>query len=114
MALPGLADHPKFRKLVKLLNLPVPYAWGLLECLWSVGYASGNPVIGDAADVELAAQYPGQPGTLCDALVTCRLLDVNTDGHYEIHDLIENAPDYVKARIRMRKRRASNMRKPSE
>src|SRR5262249_24609460 len=86
---------------------PVRYAWGLLECLWSVGYASGNPVIGDATDVELAAQYPGEPGTLFEALFACRFIELTTDGCYQIHDLIDNAPDYVKARIRMRKRRAN-------
>jgi hypothetical protein len=80
MALPGFPEHPKFRTLVKLLGLPVPYAWGLLECLWAVGYASGNPVIGDAADIELAAQFPGEPGTLFDALLTCRLIDETGDG----------------------------------
>jgi hypothetical protein len=92
MALPGFPEHPKFRKLVKLLGVPIPHAWGYLECLWSVGYASGNPVVGDAFDVELAAQYPGEPGTLLDALLACRLIDRLDDGRYQIHDLMDNAP----------------------
>ncbi|HZZ77238.1 MAG TPA: ATP-binding protein [Gemmataceae bacterium] len=38
MARPGLQKHPKFRRLVRMLNVPVPHALGYLECLWEVTY----------------------------------------------------------------------------
>jgi hypothetical protein len=99
MARPGLKSHPKFRRLVHLLREPVPHVWGYLECLWEVAYQSGDPVIGDALDIELAAEYPGEPGKLCQALLDCRLLDQLEDGRIQIHDLHENAPEYVKKRF---------------
>jgi hypothetical protein len=62
MARPGLMIHPKFRRLVHVLQEPVAHVVGYLEMMWHVGYESGNAVLGDAVDVELAAQYPGAPG----------------------------------------------------
>src|SRR4051812_26885101 len=62
MARPTLRQHPKFRRLCHLLAVPVPHALGYLECMWSVGYQCGDPVLGDATDVELAAEWPGEPG----------------------------------------------------
>jgi hypothetical protein len=66
--------------------------------MWEVGYQNGQPVLGDALDVELAAQFPGEPGRLCKALLECRLIDQLEDGRLQIHDLHENAPNYVKDR----------------
>jgi hypothetical protein len=71
MARPGLQKHPKFRRLVALLGVPVPHGVGYLECLWEVSYECGNPAIGDVFDVELAAQWPGERGKLCEALTNC-------------------------------------------
>src|SRR5262245_15611804 len=112
MARPGLHVHPKFRRLVHLLNEPEAHCRGYLECLWEVGYEAGNPVLGDATDVELAARYPGAPGRLCKALLECRLIDDVTDvsvtsvtpvtavTRYQIHDLFDHAPEYVRDRAR--------------
>ena len=99
MARPGLRAHPKFRRLLHLLQEPAPHVRGYLEYLWEVGYEAGNPVIGDALDIELAAEYPGEPGKLCKALLDCRLIDRLEDGRFQIHDLLENAPEYVKKRL---------------
>src|SRR5689334_11616671 len=101
MARPGLQKHPKFRRLVHTLQLPVPYVVGLLECLWDVAYECGDPILGDVIDVELAAQWPGDPGTFCEALLMCGgegragFIDHREDGMYAVHDLFHHAPEYV-------------------
>jgi hypothetical protein len=100
MGRPGLQKHPKFRRLVHTLKLPTPYALGLLECLWDTAYERGDARVGDSIDVELAAQWPGDPGTLCEALLKCGgkghsgFID-ERDGIFYIHDLADHQPSYV-------------------
>jgi hypothetical protein len=110
MPRPTLFDHPKFHRLVHLLGLPEPHVLGHLEYLWRVGYSTGNPVIGDAINVELLAKWTGQRGALVAALAdpAVRFLDTLPDGQYAIHDLHENAPDYVQQRTA----RESERKKP--
>ena len=118
MARPGLIEHPKFKRLVYLLHLPEPYVLGLLEFLWRVGYQCGDPRIGDSLDVELVTKWPGEPGQLCQALLDCggpgRAGFIEPvpgeDNVYQIHDLHDHAPDYVKARYRMEKHRRRGKR----
>jgi hypothetical protein len=100
MARPGLTIHPKFRRLVHVLQEPVPHVVGYLECLWMVGYENGEALVGDALDVELAAQYPGERGNLFRALLDCRWIDDLGNGKYAIHDLFDHAPEYVQGRAR--------------
>jgi len=113
---PTLFDHPKFHRLVHILALPEPYVLGHLEYLWRVGYASGNPFIGDSLDVEIAAKWKGERGVLTRALLEVRLLDEISENQFRIHDLHDNAPDYVRSRARQeaqrkRQRQASLERK---
>lgn len=99
MPKPSLFDHPKFKRLVRRLALPAPYVLGHLEYLWRVGCSTGNPVIGDDLDIELAAEWQGESGVLAAALVEERFVDRRLeDGRLEIHDLFENAPEYVARR----------------
>jgi hypothetical protein len=113
MARPGLSKHPKFRRLVKMLNAPMPHVRGYLELLWEVAYENGNPVIGDATDVALACEYPGKPDDILQALLSCGgeghsgFIDPVEDspGRYEIHNLFDHAPDYVKGRMEREVRR---------
>jgi hypothetical protein len=100
MPRPTLFDHPKFHRLVYILGLPEPHVLGHLEFLWRVGYASGNPVVGDELDVELAAKWSGERGALAAALEQVRFIDRLEDGQLEIHDLLENAPKYVPDRAK--------------
>jgi len=80
-------------------------AIGTLECLWRGPYDSGDPLIGTSEAVEHAAHWKGKKGELTDLLVKCGLIDVTPRG-YEVHDLLDHAPDYVKKRkIREDKRR---------
>lgn len=98
MARPGLMIHPKFRRGVYLLRCSPALLRGSLECIWDVAYENGDPLIGDAVDVELAAHWQGEPGRLCEVLVEAGFLD-QTENGYEVHDLYDHAPDYVQRRL---------------
>ncbi len=100
MARPGICKNVKFKRLVKTLDLPRPYVLGLLEVLWSVAYESGRPIIGNSEDIEIAAEWPGNPGEFFGAMRDGRWIDSvdGADDLWEIHDLLENAPDYVRKR----------------
>ncbi len=102
MAKPGLREHPKFLRLLYLTGVPESHAVGYLTCLWDSCYATGEPLVGDSLDVELAACFPGEPGTLTKALVDCRFIDEVSPGRFAVHDLTANAPRYVVQRIRRR------------
>lgn len=100
MARLTLDRNVKFKVLVKRLALPRPYVRGLLETLWDVAHECGNPIIGDADDIEVAAEWPGERGLLLAALRDGRWIDELEDGRFEIHDYWDHAPAYVKDRRR--------------
>ncbi len=114
MARPGLRINVKFKRAQRMLNIPAPHLHGHLETLWEVCYEDGNPVIGDAAAVEAAAEWVGDDDALFKALLNCGgkgragFIEL-VEGHddcYQIHQLAENSPEYVRAR-----RRAAEQRK---
>ena len=99
MGRPGLDKHPKFRRLVHMLSVPRSHVRGYLECMWETTYETGDPVLGDETDVELAADWPGQPGLLVKALSECGgsrpgFIE-SVDSRWQVHDLFDHAPDYV-------------------
>src|SRR5438067_449769 len=98
MARPGFENHPKFLRLIHILRVPEPHALGYCECMWRVAYQNGDAVLGDGLAVELAAKFPGKPGTLVKALVKVGLIDALMGGKYAVHDLLDHAPEYVAGR----------------
>lgn len=96
MGRPGLSQNRKFRRLALLLKSEA-LARGHLELLWDCAYEAGNERIGDAVDVELAAQWKGAPGELARALIQTGLLD-EQDGVFVVHDFWHHAPAYVRKR----------------
>lgn len=112
MARPGFLTHPKFRRLCHILREPAPHVLGYLEMMWSVGYENGTPYLGDKTDVELACHWPGEHGELHSALLACNLIDDLGDGTYQTHDLVDNAPAYVRNRMRMREQRERERQAP--
>lgn len=102
MARPGLLKHRKFIRLSRILRSRYR-AYGVLGLLWEAGYESGEPIIGDEADVEAVCDWDGEPGELVAALQSCGgagpgfivLLD---DGRFEVHDFWTHAPTYVRRR----------------
>lgn len=105
MARPTLKEHFKFKRLCRVLGLPIPYVIGHLECMWHVGYGSGDPFLGDSISVEAAAEWVGESGKLCSALLDCGFIDQDEAGNYLIHDLHDHAPDYVAKRFKREQQR---------
>jgi hypothetical protein len=99
---PTLLEHRKFKRLVSILKCPRSHAVGYLEMIWQAAYESGDEFIGDAVDVELAAEWEGESGELVKALLECGGLRAGfiepVDGGYGVHDLYDHAPDYVQKR----------------
>jgi len=123
MARPSLFTHRKLRKLARLLGSK-PLAVGCLELIWNVGYADGDPRLGSVADVEMAAEWTGNPGELTRCLLEAGFIDaVDADGklmakpvchvlpsvlplandmanvNFAIHELYDHAPEYVRKRM---------------
>jgi hypothetical protein len=107
MARPTLDNHPKFRRLMHLLGETRAHVRGHLELLWEVSYETGNPRIGDATDIELAADWQGEPGKFCSAAADCGgegraglIEEIEGEpGRFQIHDLYVHAPEYVRKRM---------------
>jgi endogenous inhibitor of DNA gyrase (YacG/DUF329 family) len=96
MAKPELLASPKLRKLVRKLALPKAHVVGLLEIMWHSGYSAKTDVLGDVDDVEVAAEWEGEPGKLAEVLAAERWIDFDeTLGAYRIHDFSDHAPAYV-------------------
>lgn len=100
MAKAELIDHPKFKKLRRLLGEPTPHVVGYLECMWRQGYQIGSAVLGDADDVEAAAEFPGERGRFASAAHQAGFIDQDADGTFLIHDLYDHAPKYAQMRMR--------------
>lgn len=107
MARPGLTQHRKFLRLARLLG-NAPLALGCLELMWEKCYLNGEAYLGDALDVEAAAQWPGVAGTLSQALRDAGgegnpgfIEEVpGRPGHFQCHDLFDHAPRYVASRLK--------------
>lgn len=118
MARPTLFTHRKFARLADDLGSEA-LALGHLEFIWSAASQSGDDLLGDARDVELAARWKGKPGELCHALLTAGgaagpgFID-ERGGLYFIHDLFDHAPDYVRRRAEREASRVASGRTLSE
>lgn len=87
----GLPRTPKLRKLIRQLGPGA--AWSLI-CLWA--YAAEHRTDGDLAgmaddDIELAADWTGEPGEFVGALVALRWLDGEA-GARQLHDWAVHQP----------------------
>jgi hypothetical protein len=108
MARPGLDKHPKFLMLRRMLGEPRPHVRGYLDCLWESAYENGDPILGTAAMVEAVAEYPGEAGKLFASLLNCGgegragFIEESPGrpGVYQVHDLYDHAPDYVRKRYK--------------
>jgi len=106
MARPGLRNHVKFKRAQRILDIPAPHLIGHLECLWATCYECGDPVVGDQESIEAAAEWVGKAGELFEALLTCGgkgsvgfIEPVPGDPErFQVHDLFDHAPEYVKKR----------------
>ena len=96
MAKPGFYNHPKFKKLIKLLSEPAPHVLGHLQMLWDL-CAQLNKVVLTSEEIELMSEYEGSPGEFTNALLEVGLIDQKND-MYEIHDYKDHFPRYFMIR----------------
>lgn len=94
----------KFKQFQRELSAPLFKAIGILETLWNYANATGQYQFESAGDIEAIIEWDGEAGACSDALIKHGWID-QIDGRYEIHDYIENAPEFVKQRDRQRKYR---------
>lgn len=84
----SLGQHPKTRKLARILNVPIPQAIGHLHMLWwwALDYAQdGDLSRYEDADIADAVLWEGSPALLMASLLDARFLD-QPDGKPRIHD----------------------------
>jgi len=101
MARPTLKTNRKYQALLRrLARLGIGHATvrGLLEELWDSAHECGDPVFPNAEQVEAAAKWEGEPGTLTTELSELGFLDFLENGKLQIHDYWDHAPDYVRKR----------------
>lgn len=106
MAVPGIRNHRKFRRLRSILkDFPDVYIEAHLNAMWTPAYQSADPNLGDARDVELAAEWEcsGRPdGQWFEAVLEVGFVDRvthdnagNAGVRYCVHDLFDWCPSYV-------------------
>lgn len=101
MARPGLLRNRKFLHLERCPGMTRAIALGSLELIWSAAYETGDDVIGTPEDVEMQADWRGDPGSLFASLRDCGFIEESPGrvGLWRIHDLYDHAPDYVQRRM---------------
>lgn len=100
-------DHPKTVKLERRLGFQGVKA---LLRLWSWA-AINRPdgaLGGDIEDIEIAAQWSGEPDLFVNTVVALRWLDLS-DGHYSLHDWDEHNPWAADADTRSDEARLSRL-----
>lgn len=87
----SLPSHPKTKKLVRQLGAQA--GWSLIcLILWAASNRSDGDLSGmDDDDIELAADWDGEPGAFIAALRRIRFVD-GEDGDTQIHDWTEHQP----------------------
>ncbi len=106
MARASLFQNKKFKRLVRLLNLPRPYVVGLLETMWHPCYDTGDPTFATEAELEAAAEWPGEPGFFAKSVTEVGLVDAERYGNddenslrWVIHDFWDHAPKGTNSRM---------------
>jgi len=104
-----LREHPKIKKLCRLLGISKATAVGHLHMLWwwAMDYAQdGELTRYDDLEVALAAEWDGDEHVFVQALMDSRFLDVDDQHRVVIHDW----PDYAGKLIERRAKNAQRMR----
>jgi hypothetical protein len=94
----GTPDHPKTLELAQLLEIPQPFAVGILEMLWhyTAKYAPAGDV-GRWSDASIAKGigWVGDHALLVRSLCAAGWLDERSDVRLFVHDWPEHADDAV-------------------
>lgn len=101
----GTIEHPKTKKLARLLGVPVVQVIGHLEAIWhfTARYAIAGD-IGVHSDEEIAeaAMWEGEPAKLIEAMVESRWIDRDAKHRLLIHDWRDHADQAVRKTIKNR------------
>ena len=93
--------HPKTMDLASRLNIPTPFAIGLLQLLWdfTADYALAGDV-GKHADgaIARACQWDGEPGLFIVALIESGWVDEDESHRLVIHDWAQHCENWVRAK----------------
>ena len=82
----GILQHPKIKKLSRKFGSQGPLSFIAL-ILWMAGNRPDGDLMGmDADDIEIAIDWPLNPGAFFDAIIDLHLLDEMEPGHYVIPD----------------------------
>lgn len=107
----GTQNHVKVRRLMRIAQIPLYRAVGILESIWLLCADccdEGN--IGKFTDEEIA-DYLGwdgpNPSELVRHLSDSGWLDPHPTYRYTVHDWLDHAPEYIRERIRKRRARES-------
>ena len=106
----ALPTHPKTKKHIRRVG--EAGAWRLI-CLflWVAQSRSDGDLSGmDEEDIELAADWRGEPGTFVSALTEVGFLD-GTEGEYRIHDWEEHNPWAAGSNRRSEKAKGNALKK---
>lgn len=88
----SILQHPKIKKLNRKFGPQGPLSFIAL-ILWVAANRSDGDLMGmDADDIELAIDWPLDPGALFEALIDLHLLDEVEPRHYVIHDWADHNP----------------------
>jgi hypothetical protein len=101
-------DHPKLLKLARDLGIAKVQALGHVCSLWLWVLRmapDGDLSSFDGDDIEIGAEWDGQPGKFVSALISRRFIDKTDDG-YVVHDW-QDYSGSLKSAERMRKSRAA-------
>lgn len=96
-------DHPKTLDFAARLGVELPTAIGHLELLWAfTGKKAPQGNIGKWPDgaIARACFWNGEPAFFISALVDAGYLDADQQSRYMIHDWMEHAPRWVKAKLK--------------
>lgn len=106
MAVTGIRNHRKFRRLRSILkDVPDVYIEAHLNAMWTPAYQSANPDLGEEIDVELAAEWEDSrrpAGQWFKAVLESGFIDMvthdnagNAGVRYCVHDLFDWCPNWV-------------------
>jgi hypothetical protein len=104
----GTTAHPKFRSLMRELDLPQYSVVGLLESIWMLAAQftdDGDVSRFSAVEIADYAGYDGDAESLVESLIQCRWLD-RIDDRLLIHDWEDHLPYFIYERRKKRNQRS--------
>jgi len=102
MAKSTLFRNLKFRAFQGRLGIQRIYAQAHLDALWETAHTQGRPWFRSPEEVEMAAEWEGEPGVMFAALMAgvvdgdAGFIEALPDGTFGIHDYFEHLNDGLK------------------